>query len=139
MTLFHFSRLFPGLENCSTNFKTFSIIQESIRTLKMTLHFFKLWHRWISLELISWGQYSERNICCCLFISSITHEIRHFQRETCQNSVHIKTYCFFDLLNAWSSSLLKLPNYWKISVPFLSQGISQACISGRFLLQRCSI
>ena len=95
--------------------------------------------RWISLELISWGQYSERKICCCLFISSITHEIRHFQTETYQNSVHIKTYCFFDVLNAWSSSLLKLPNYWKISVPFLSQGISQACISGRFLLQRCSI
>ena len=36
MTLFHFSRLFPGLENCSANFKTFSIIQESIRTIKMT-------------------------------------------------------------------------------------------------------
>ena len=28
--------------------------------------------------------------------------------------------------------------YWKLSVPFLSQGIPQACISGRSVLQRWS-
>ena len=75
--------------------------------------------RWISLELISWGQYSQRKICCCLFISSMWFS-RRSHAETYQNSVLIKTYCFFDILNAWPSSLLKLPNYWKISVPFLS-------------------
>ena len=32
-TLFLFSRLFPGLENCWANFKTFSRIQDSVRTL----------------------------------------------------------------------------------------------------------
>ena len=32
-TLFPFSRLFPGLENCWANFKTFSRIQDSVRTL----------------------------------------------------------------------------------------------------------
>ena len=34
-TLFLFSRLFPGLENCSANFKTFSRIQDSVRTLHL--------------------------------------------------------------------------------------------------------
>ena len=121
MTLFHFSRLFQRLENYSANFKTFSIIQESIQTIKMTAFFQTLVHlfifdekvkcRRISLELISWGQYSERNICCCLFISSITHEIRHFQRETMsyQNSVHNKTYCFFDALKAVVIFIPKAP------------------------------
>ena len=71
--------------------------------------------RWISLELISWGQYSQRKLCCCLFISSMWFS-RCSHAVTYQNSVLIKTYCFFDVLNAWSSSLLKLPNYWKISV-----------------------
>ena len=32
-TLSLFSRLFPGLENCWTNFKTFSRIQDSVQTL----------------------------------------------------------------------------------------------------------
>ena len=32
-TLPPFSRLFPGLKNCWTNFKTFSRIQDSVRTL----------------------------------------------------------------------------------------------------------
>ena len=31
--LYLFSRLFPGLENCWANFKTFSRIQDSVRTL----------------------------------------------------------------------------------------------------------
>ena len=38
-----FTRLLPGLENCWANFKTFSRIQDSVRTPKMNLHFFKLW------------------------------------------------------------------------------------------------
>ena len=119
MTLFHFSRLFPRLENYSANFKTFSITQESIQTIKMTAFFQTLVHlfifdekvkcRRISLELISWGQYSERNICCYLFISSITLKI--FQRETMsyQNSVHNKTYCIFDLLKAVVVFIAKAP------------------------------
>ena len=32
-TLSLFSRLFPGLENCFANFKTFSRIQDSVQTL----------------------------------------------------------------------------------------------------------
>ena len=32
-TLSLFSRLFPGLENCFANFKTFSGIQDSVQTL----------------------------------------------------------------------------------------------------------
>ena len=61
-------------------------------------------------------------------------------RERLIKTVYItKPIAFLMLSKPWSSSFLKLPNYWKISVPFLSQGISQACISGRFLLQRCSI
>ena len=38
-----FTRLLPGLKNCWANFKTFSRIQDSVQTLKMNLHFFKLW------------------------------------------------------------------------------------------------
>ena len=35
-TLPLFSRLFPGLENCSANFKTFLRIQDSVRTLLLS-------------------------------------------------------------------------------------------------------
>ena len=37
-TLSLFSRLFPGLENCWANFKTFSRIQDSARTLVIIQH-----------------------------------------------------------------------------------------------------
>ena len=98
---------------------------------------------YISLELISWGQYSERKNCCCLFISPRTHEIRHFHiavKNWLIKTVYLsKPIAFLMFSMWWSSSLLKLPDYWKISVPFLSQGISQACLSGRFFLQRWSI
>ena len=43
-------------------------------------------------------QYSEKKNCSCLFIPSITHEIRHFHVAVMQWL--IKTYFFFDVLNA---------------------------------------
>ena len=39
-TLSLFSRLFPGLENCWVNFKTFSRIQDSVQTLNLLLWWF---------------------------------------------------------------------------------------------------
>ena len=146
-----FTKLLPGLENCWANFKTFSRIQDSVRNLKMNLHFFKLWcicffsMRMSNVGKFPWswflgdGTQREKN-CCCLFISSITHEIRHFHVAVMQwliKTVYLaKPIAFLMFSMWWSSSLLKLPNYWKISIPFLSQGISQACLLGRFVLQR---
>ena len=62
-----------------------------------------------------------------LFISSITNEIRHFHVAVMQwliKTVYLsKPIAFLTFSMPWSYLLLKLPNYWKISVPFLSQGI----------------
>ena len=41
-TLSLFSRLFSGLENCWENFKTFSRIQDSVRTLSLYTRTYKL-------------------------------------------------------------------------------------------------
>ena len=46
--------------------------------------------RWIFLELISWGQYSERKNCCSLLMPSIKHETRHF------HSHWVMLFFFFD-------------------------------------------
>ena len=77
--------------------------------------------------MISWRWYSERKNCCCLFISSKTHKVRHFHVVVMQwriKTVYLsKPVAFLMFSMWWLSSLLKLPNYWKISVPFLSQGI----------------
>ena len=55
------------------------------------------------------GTQREKN-CCCLFISSITHEIRHFHvAMTYQNSVLSKTYCFFDVFNVVVIFIAKAP------------------------------
>ena len=44
-TLSLFSRLFPGLENCFANFKTFSRIQDCMNLVKLTVdtHTFSRW------------------------------------------------------------------------------------------------
>ena len=149
-----FTTLFPGLENRRANFKR--LFQE-LKTLcepwkwicifSNFSAFIPFWrdveYLWISIKLISWNSTQKEKFVAAYFISSITHEIRHFHATVMQwliKTVYLsKPIAFFTFSMPWSSSLLKLPNYRKISVPFLSQGISQACISGRFVLQRWPI
>ena len=139
-TKFHFSRLYLYLP---AFFQTWKIARQTnfSRLLQeFNLHFFQtLVHlllfdenvkcRWIPW---SWLLGESTAACNCLIITfmfSITHEIRH---------VHVIVMQMLSL--PWSLSLLRsLINHWKMSVPFLSQGISQACISGRFVLQRWPI
>ena len=77
------------------------------------------------VDFLEW--YSERKICLTYLFPPWQMKLGIFMLQSCSDLSKQCTYQ--NLLLFWHSqcfgrsSLLKLPNYWKISVPFLSQGI----------------
>ena len=133
-TLSPFTTLFPGLENCWANFKSFF----KKWRLCPSVHFIPFWrnitYRWISLELISWNSTQKENFVVAYLFPPEHMKLGIFMAQSCSDLSKQCTYQ--NLLLFWHS---QCRGRIRCLSSFLSQGISQACIPGRFVLQRWSI
>ena len=134
---FHFISIYHTFSRSGKLLGKFQELFQEMKTLSFSA-FIPFWrnitYRWISLELISWNSTQKENFVVAYLFPPEHMKLGIFMAQSCSDLSKQCTYQ--NLLLSWHS---QCRGRIRCLSSFLSQGISQACIPGRFVLQRWSI